>query len=69
MNSAAASAVLKENLDKKIKLKETYYSEKLTILRDIARSKQEKVIELRRIADDLKGITEKHAFDNMLLNL
>jgi hypothetical protein len=36
---------------------------------DIARSKQEKVIELRRIADVLKGITEKHAFDNMLLNL
>jgi hypothetical protein len=55
--------------NKKIKLKETYYSEKLTILHDIARSKQEKVIELRRIADILKGITEKHAFDNMLLNL
>jgi hypothetical protein len=69
MNSAAASAALKENLDKKIKLKETYYSEKLTILRDIARSKQEKVIELRRIADILKGVTEKHAFDNMLLKL
>jgi hypothetical protein len=69
MNSVAASAALKENLDKKIKLKETYYSEKLTILRDIARSKQEKVIELRRIADILKGVTEKHAFDNMLLNL
>jgi hypothetical protein len=55
--------------NKKIKLKETYYSEKLTIFHDIARSKQEKVIELRRIADILKDITEKHAFYNMLLNL
>jgi hypothetical protein len=41
-----ASAALKENLDNRIKLKETYYSEKLTILRDIARSKQEIVIYL-----------------------